>query len=128
PIEFPFEISPGVEITLELVPKFVAPQGHVIPASGVMDLGLGFAIGIKNALLPATCALGPVQAQLSTTPGETAYDQTTGLALLTGAFTQELAITGCGLFTGTLNSLLSLPIQLGESSVEIAVRLSPVLT
>jgi hypothetical protein len=127
PIPIPVELFPGLQVTLELVPKFVAPQGNVIPANGVMNLGFGFAIGIKNALLPASCALGPVQADLSTTGGSP-YNQTSGAALLTGGFTQQLAITGCGLFTSTLNTLFSLPIQLGDSSVEMSVRLNPVLT
>jgi len=81
----------------------------------------------ENALLPASCALGPVQADLSTTGG-IPCDQNTCVALLTGGFTQRIAITGGGFFTSTLDTLFSLPIQVGKSAEEMSVRLNPVLT
>lgn len=129
PIPIPVELIQGVEVTLELVPKFVAPEGNVIPANGVMNLGVGFAIGIKNALLPTSCALGPVVADLSTThAGGVPYEQNSGTATMTGGFTSQLAVTNCGFFTSVLNTLFNLPIELGDSAVIMSVRLNPVLT
>ncbi|MEQ8842558.1 MAG: hypothetical protein RIB98_16370 [Acidimicrobiales bacterium] len=132
PIEIPVELIQGLEVTVGLVPKFVAPNGTVVPANGAIDLGFGFAIGLESALLPSSCAIGPVQASLSAGPGGdplgVAYDQADGTAVLHGGFTEELAITGCGLFTGVLNTLFGFPIPIAENQLELRVQLDPVLT
>jgi len=132
PIPIELELFAGVPVTIELVPAFVAPQGSVIPASGAVDLGFGLAVKLRNPLLPSACALGPVQADLSAGPGGdplgTAYDRLSGTASLAGGFTEELAITGCGLFTSTLNGLLGLPLPVGDSAVRLDLRFDPVLT
>ena len=103
-----------------------------MPASGAVGLGLGLAIKLRNPLLPASCALGPVRTEVSAGPGGdpagVPYDQLTGEATLVGGITEELAITGCGFFTGTLNTLLGLPLPIGANSVTLAVRFDPKLT
>ena len=132
PIEIPIELIQGLEVTVGLAPRFVAPSGTVVPANGAIALGFGFEIGLENPLLPSSCAIGPVQASVSAGPGGdplgVAYDQGTGTATLHGGFTEELAITGCGLFTGVLNTLFGFPIAIAENELELAVQLDPVLT
>jgi hypothetical protein len=132
PIPIELELIAGVPVTIELVPAFVAPQGAVVPANGAVNLGFGLAVKLRNPLLPSSCALGPVQTAVSAGPGGdptgVAYDQLTGEATLVGGFTEQLAITGCGFFTGTLNSLLGLPLPIGENSVTFEVRFDPTLT
>lgn len=122
----------GFEVQVELVPAFVAPTGSVVPVTGAMDLDIGFKVGVRHSLLPANCALGPVQASLSTGPDApapaVAYDQADGTAVLSGGFTQSLSLSGCGLFTGALNTALGLPMEIGESSVVLGVQMDPVLT
>ena len=132
PIEIPIELIPGLEVTVGLAPRFIAPSGTVVPANGAIALGFGFEIGLENPLLPSSCAIGPVQASVSAGPGGdplgVAYDQGTGTATLHGGFTEELAITGWGLFTGALNTLFGFPIAIAENQLELAVQLDPVLT
>ena len=132
PIPIPVELFAGVTTTVEVVPAFVAPEGQVIPANGATALSLGFALKLRAPLLPASCAVGPVQASLSAGPGGdpegVAYDQGTGEAGLVGGFTESLAVTGCGLFTGVLNSVLGLPVDIADNRVELGVRFAPVLT
>lgn len=132
PIEIPVELFEGVETTVGVAPRFVAPSGTVIPANGAMDLGFGLALGLENPLLPSSCAIGPVQAVLSAGPGGSAegvaYDQLTGTAVLHGAFTEELAVSGCGLFTGVLNALFGFPVPIAENELAFSVQLDPVLT
>jgi hypothetical protein len=131
-IEIPVELFEGVETTVGVVPRFVAPSGMVIPANGAMDLGFGLALGLENPLLPASCAIGPVQAALSAGPGGSpdgvAYDQLSGTAVLHGGFTEELAVTGCGLFTGVLNTVFGFPVPIAENELAFSVQLDPVLT
>ena len=131
-IPVPVELFPGVQTTLEVVPSFVAPSGTVIPATGAIDLELGLALKLRAPLLPSTCAVGPVRARLSAGPGGdptgVAYDQLTGTATLAGGFTEQLAITGCGFFTGTLNALFGLPQPIAENSIVLGIRLDPTLT
>ncbi|MEZ5243989.1 MAG: hypothetical protein R2707_02755 [Acidimicrobiales bacterium] len=132
PIEIPIELIPGLEVTVGVAPRFVAPSGTVVPANGAFTLGFGFEVGLENALLPSSCAIGPVQASLSAGPGGDplgiAYDQNTGTATLHGGFTEELAISGCGLFTGVLNTAFGFPVPIAENQLEFAVQLDPVLT
>lgn len=131
-IPIPVELFPGVETTVEVVPSFVAPSGRVIPATGEVDLELGLALKLRAPLLPSTCAVGPVRAGLAAGPGadptSVGYDQLTGTATLAGGFTEELAITGCGLFTGTLNALFGLPQPIAENTIVLGIRLDPTLT
>jgi hypothetical protein len=128
-IEVPVELIPGIPTTVELVPVFDAPAGTVIPATGAMELSFGFGIQVRSPLLPSGCGIGPVGASLSTAnAGGAAYDQNTGLATLAGSFTEELAITGCGLFTGLLNGLLNLPSPIAQNSLQFGIRFDPVLT
>ncbi len=132
PIPIPVELFPGVQTTVEVVPAFVAPEGHVIPANGAVALSLGFALKLRAPLLPSSCAVGPVQATTSAGPGGdpagTPYDQLTGTAVVVGGFTESLAVTGCGLFTSVLNSVLGLPVDIAENRVELHLRFDPVLT
>lgn len=132
PIPIPVELFPGVETTVEVIPAFVAPEGHVIPANGAVALDLGFALKLRAPLLPASCAVGPVQASTSAGPGGdptgTPYSPVTGEARVVGGFTEQLAVTGCGFFTGTLNSVLGLPVDIAENRVELGLRFAPVLT
>ncbi len=128
-IELPVELIPGIETTVGLALFFDAPSGAVIPANGTLDLSFGFGIRIINPLLPSSCAIGPVGASLSASnPGGVAYDQTTGEATLAGSFTEELAITGCGLFTGILNGLLGLPSPIANNELILNIRMDPILT
>ncbi len=128
-LEIPVELIPGIETTVELALVFDAPGGTVIPASGAMDLSFGIGIEIRNLLLPSGCGIGPVGASLSTAnPGGAAYDQNTGQAILAGNFTEELAITGCGLFNGILNGLLGLPSPIADNELVLGVQLDPILT
>lgn len=128
-IEIPVELIPGIETTVELVLVFDAPSGAVIPASGEMDLSFGIGIEVRNLLLPSGCGIGPVGAILSTAnAGGVAYDQNNGEAVLAGNFTEELAITGCGFFTGILNAALNLPSPIAQNELVLGVRLDPVLT
>lgn len=128
-IELPVELIPGIETTVELAPFFDAPSGAVIPVTGAMDLSFGFGIRIKNPLLPSSCAIGPVGTALSAAnPGGVAYNQATGEATLAGSFTEELAITGCGLFTGILNGLLGLPSPIANNELILNIRMDPILT
>lgn len=128
-IEVPLELIQGVETTVELVPVFTAPAGVVIPVSGEMNLSFGIGIEVRNPLLPSGCGIGPVGASLSTAnPGAVAYDQNTGQAVLTGNFTEELAVTGCGFFNGLINTALNLPSPIAQNELVFGVRLDPVLT
>jgi Tol biopolymer transport system component len=132
PIPIDVELFPGVTTTIELVPTFVAPAGSVVPANGAVQLSGGLAIKLRNPLLGSNCALGPVQFNASAGPGGNpagvAYDPLTGEATLVGGLTEELAITGCGFFTSTLNSLLGLPIPIGDNELSLQLRFDPVLT
>src|SRR5690606_36311399 len=132
PIPIPVELFAGVTTTVEVVPAFVAPEGRVIPADGATALTLGFALKLRAPLLPATCAVGPVQASLSAGPrGDpegVPYDQATGEAGLAGGFTESLVVTGCGFVTGVLNSVLGLPVAIADIRVELGVRFAPALT
>lgn len=128
-IEVPIELIPGIETTVELVLVFDAPAGSVIPASGAMNLSFGIGIEVRHPLLPSGCGLGPIGAAVSSSnAGGVAYDQNTGQAVLAGNFTEELAITGCGFFTGILNAALSLPSPIAQNELVLGVRLDPVLT
>jgi hypothetical protein len=132
PIPFEVELIAGITTTIELVPSFVAPAGAVIPANGAVNFSGGLAIKLRNPLLGSNCALGPVQIEASAGPGGdptgTPYDQLTGQATLKGGFTSELAITGCGFFTSTLNSLLGLPLPIGDNAVTLELQFDPILT
>lgn len=131
-IEIPVELIEGVETTIGVVPRFVAPQGTVVPANGAIDFGFGLALGLEHALLPSSCAIGPVQAELSAGPGGSpdgvAYDQLTGTAVLHGGFTEQLTVTGCGFFTGILNAVFGFPLPIAANELAFSVRLDPVLT
>lgn len=131
-IPIPVELFPGVETTVEIVPTFTAPSGTVVPVNGTFDLDLGLAFKLRAPLLPSSCALGPVEASLAAGPSvpapAVAYDQLTGTAVLTGGFTNQLAITGCSFFTGALNDLFGLPVAIVDNAVELGVRLDPILT
>jgi Tol biopolymer transport system component len=132
PIPIDVELIAGVTTTIELVPSFVAPAGSVVPANGAVNFSGGLAIKLRNPLLGRNCALGPVQIEASAGPGGdptgTPYDQLTGQATLKGGFTSELAITGCGFFTSTLNSLLGLPLPIGDNAVTLELQFDPILT